>query len=166
MEHRDFYLKISGALLSIVTASTALILDYSGKGLIAAVLTVGAAFLIKNAEKTSRKTGRTHNMKTSLKASKEGGELLIISAGLISYPAGTAVTAAVIGFLAFYGTVKNEISETEGLLGQEIRIGLLILAFIGLQVNSYILFYGLLAVGLVAAFDSLYMLYRIFDTGY
>ena len=166
MEHRDFYLKISGALLSIVAASTALMIDYSGKGLIAATLTAIAAFLIKNAEKNSRKTGRTHNMKTALKASKEGGELLLIAAGLISYPAGAAVTAAVIGFIAFYGTVKDEISETEGLFGQEIRVGLLILAFLGLQINSYILFYGLLAVGLVAAFDTLYVLYRIFDTGY
>ncbi|PSH01131.1 MAG: hypothetical protein BRC26_04315 [Nanohaloarchaea archaeon QH_8_44_6] len=166
MENQKFYLKISGALLSIITASTALILNHSMKGLIAAVLTATAAALIKNAEKTSRKKGRTKQMKTSLKASKDGGELLILSAALISYPAGTAAAAAVIGLVAFYGTVSKSVREKEGLLGQEIRVGLLIAAFLGLLVNQYLLFYGLLAVGLVAGFDSVYILYRSFETGF
>lgn len=166
MENQNFYLKISGALISLVTASAALILNFSNRGLLAALLTATAVALIKKAEKTSRKTGRTKQMKTALKASKEGGELLVLSAGLISYPAGAAVTAAVIGSVAFYSTASKGIGEIEGLLGQEIRVGLLILAFIGLQLNQYLLFYGLIAVGLVAAFDSLYVMYRIFDTGY
>jgi len=166
VQNQNFYLKISGALISIITASTALILNYSMKGLVAAILTVTAAVLVKNAEKTSRKTGRTKQMKTALKASKEGGELLVLSAALIRYPGGAAVTAAVIGSVASYGTVSKSISNMEGLLGQEIRVGLLILAFLGLMINQYLLFYGLLAVGLVAAFDSLYMLYRGFENDF
>lgn len=105
-------------------------------------------------------------MKTALKASKDGGELLALSAALIGYPAGAAATAAVIGLVAFYGTVSKSVREKEGLLGQEIRVGLLIAAFLGLLINQYLLFYGLVAVGLVAGFDSVYMLYRSFETGF
>ena len=166
MENQDFYLKISGALLSIIIAGTALIMSVGGKGLIAAALTAVAAILIKNAEKTSRKTGRTKKMKTALKLSKEYGEFIVISAGLISYPAGPTTTAAVIGFTALSNTVQKDFSDTGAFLGQEIRVGILILAFIGLTFNQYLLFYGLLALGLVAVSDSLYMLYRIFDTDY
>lgn len=166
MDNQKFYLKISGAAISTVLASTALILNYSMKGLIAATLTIAAALLIRSAEKTSRKTGRTDRMKTALEAVRPGAELLLISAGLISYSTGTAAAAAVIGLVAFSEIFERSIDEAEEFFGQEVRVGLLVLSFIGFGFNQYVLFYGLLAVGLVAAFDSLYMLYRSFDTGF
>lgn len=166
MENQRFYLKITGAITSIVAASTVLFLNYSMKGPLAALFTLLAALLIKNAEKSSRKTGRTERMKKSLKASKEGGELLLISAGLVSYPASAAVTAAVIGFVSFSGTVEKNISDVDAFLGQETRIGLAILAFGGFYLNQYLLFYGFLAIGLVAVFDSAYMLYNSFNSVY
>ena len=166
VENQKFYLKISGAILSILIASSVLVLNYSMKGFTAATLTAGSAFLIKNAEKTSRKTGRTEKMKAVLKASKEGSELLIISAGLISYLTGTAATATIIGLVAFSKIVKTDISSVEEFFGQEIRVGILIIAFLGLQFNQYVLFYGLVAVGLVSAFDTVHMLYRSFKNSF
>jgi hypothetical protein len=166
VDNQKFYLKILAATLSVLAATTALMINLPNRGLIAAALTVAAAALVRSAEKTSRKTGRTERMKAVLEAVRPGAELALISAGLITYSPSTAVTAAAIGLVSFSEIFERSIDETGEFFGQEVRVGLVVLSFIGFGFNQYVLFYGLLAVGLVAAFDSLYMLYRSLDTGF
>ncbi|MFB6175199.1 MAG: hypothetical protein ABEJ87_04450 [Candidatus Nanohalobium sp.] len=166
MDNQNFYLKISGAAISVILAASALILNTGIRGLTAAAFTAAAAVLIRSAEKSSRKTGRTDRMKATLKAVKPAAELILISSGLISYSPTTTVSTAVIGLVSFSEIFSRGGLESQEFFGQEVRTGLLILTFIGLTFNEYILFYGLIAVGLVAAFDSLYMLYESMDTGF
>lgn len=164
MENQNFYLKTVGGLTAVILAATALITNFNSKGLTAAVLTAVGAGLIRSAERKSRKTGRTDSMKTTLRALRPGTEIILISAGLLSYGPATAVSVTVLGLVTFSEILVRSVDDVEEFFGQEIRVTLLFLAFLGLVFNPYVLFYGLLALGLVAGFDSLYILYRSFES--
>lgn len=158
-----FYPKISGAVLATVAASASLLVSYSSSNIVAGILVISAVILIKSAEKESRKTGRTDRMKASLKAVKPGAELILISSALVLYSTPVYITVSVIGLYSF-SEIFSKSSDFKEFFGEEVRVGLFIIAVLGYTVNQYVLFYGLLAIGAVAASDSAYMLYKTFKS--
>lgn len=158
-----FYPKIGGAILATVTAAISLLTSYSSSNIFAGVLVIAAVILVKSAETESRKTGRTEQMKASLKAVKPGAELILISAALIIYSAPVYIAVSVIGLYSF-SEIFSKSSGSKEFFGEEVRVGLLIIAFLGHTLNQYILFYGLLAIAIVAGLDISYMLYKTFKS--
>lgn len=160
----DFYLKIAGVLLLSFSAASAMTSTFSYRGLIAGIAAVASLLLLRSAEKASRKEGRTDRMKVSLVTSTVLYEMvLLMGAASAASKFASVLAIAAVGFTELLQVeTKQELKKSFSPdIGREGRVVALAVALAGHSFNTWMLFYGLLFVALLAIYDSLVLIHRL-----
>ncbi|MFB6191511.1 MAG: hypothetical protein ABEJ64_03715 [Candidatus Nanohaloarchaea archaeon] len=164
MPRTDFYLKIAGALLLSLSAASMMTTATGYRGVVAGIAAVSALLLVKSAERSSRRHGRTDRMKVSLVTSTVLYEIVLLvgAASAASKFAGVLAIAAVSFSELLHTEAMQELKQSFSPdIGREGRIIVLALSLAVSGFNSWVLFYGLLFIAVLAVYDSLRLIHRL-----
>ncbi|MFB6147529.1 MAG: hypothetical protein ABEJ66_01460 [Candidatus Nanohaloarchaea archaeon] len=164
MSERDFYIRLGGTLLLALSASSVLTTTAGMKGLLAGAFTLSALVLLRSAETSSRKEGRDDRMKVALVSTTVLYELvLLVGAASLAGKFVSVLAVAAVSFseLLHVETQQRLKQSFTPDIGREGRVSILAFAFAGYSFNSWILFYGLAFIALLAIYDSLALLHRL-----
>jgi hypothetical protein len=162
---KDFYPRLAGALLLSLGAASLMPTDIPWNGVIAGIAAVTSLALVRSAARTSRKEGRTDSMKVALVSSTVLYELvLLIGAASVSSKFASVIAVAAVGFSELlHVETSQKLKQTFAKsVGREGRVLVLAASLAAHSFNTWFLFYGLVFIALLAIYDSLVLIHRLY----
>ncbi len=168
MAKKQFYLRISAALLLSLSAATVLSTSAEYAGVIAGASAISSLLLMRSAERTSRMEGRTDRMKVALTSSTVLYELILLLGAVSLAVVPKYAVAIVFAAVAFTEILQLETEQKLRTaftpdIGREGRIVVLGASLVAYSFNTWFLFYGILFLALLAIYDSLRLIHHIND---
>lgn len=166
MAENNFYPKLAGALVLSLISASILTADTVYAGILSGIAALSAFFLVRHAEDTSLKHGRTDRMKVGLASTSVLYELLLFlgaaSAAIIPKYA-AAIVIASIGFAEILRLeVEQELRESfTADIGRQGRVIVLAVSLAAHSINTWYLFYGIFFIALLAIYDSMGLIHRL-----
>lgn len=172
MRNRRFYgYTALSLILAVITA--VLIQNLSNYlGLAAGITAIGALGFYELSERKASRTGKDRNMKIASLFTKPFYEIIILVSIMVSLISldtsnlsfqylGLSVIGAVLLTQLIEEKMINRLrTSVKPRLGQKIRVGTIVLTLFLSSLNQFYIFYGMLIVGLTAAYDVLDIIYR------
>lgn len=165
MAAKDFYPRLAGALLLAVAASSLMPSDIPWRGIVAGIAAVASMLLIRSAASSSRREGRNDRMKVALVSSTVLYEfVLLIGAASVSGKFAPVIAISAVGFselLHVESSQKLKQKFTKS-IGREGRVAVLAASLAAYSFNTWFLFYGLVFIALLAIYDSMTLIHRLY----
>jgi len=167
METSEFYLKVAGVLLLSLASALFLSTTMAYSGVYSGVAAISALMLATQLDRKTKKTGRTDKMKAVLLTATVLYELVIFLAAFSTPVVSKALAAITLTSIAFTEILGLELYQKlqrsyTPEIGREGRITVLAISLAGYSFNAYILYYGLVIVFLMSAYDSLKFIHQLY----